>query len=61
MKRSLGGFRGGARAEFGFVIIGGRIDQDCVYGWYPIGDDRTLLAPSLRANVEELLSGQLSV
>lgn len=47
--------------RFAFVIIGGHIDQDRVYGWYPIGDDRTLLAPSLRAYVEELLSEQLSV
>jgi hypothetical protein len=38
---------------FAFVIIGGRIDWGSVYTWYPIGDIRTLLAPSLRAYVEE--------
>jgi len=38
---------------FAFVIIGGRIDRDRVYAWYPIGDIRTLLVPSLRAYVEE--------
>jgi hypothetical protein len=32
---------------FAFVIIGGRIDRDSVYAWYPIGDIRTLSAPSL--------------
>ena len=39
--------------RFAFVIIGGLIDRDRVYVWYPIGDIRTLLAPSLRAYVEE--------
>jgi hypothetical protein len=38
---------------FAFVIIGGRIDGDRVYALYPIGDIRMLLAPSLRAYVEE--------
>lgn len=34
---------------FVFVILGGRIDQERVYGWRPIGDDRMLLASSRRA------------
>jgi hypothetical protein len=38
---------------FAFVISGGRIDRDRVDAWYPIGDMRTRLAPSLRACVEE--------
>jgi len=67
MKSSLGGFRGGARAEcgraltpyygicFAFIIIGGRSDRDSIhaYAWYPMGDMRTLLSPSLRAYVEQ--------
>lgn len=46
---------------FAFAIIGGSIDWDRVYVWYPIGNIRTLLTPSLRTYVEKWLSGQLSV
>lgn len=46
---------------FAFAILGGRIDRDRVYAWYPIGDDRILKAPSLQAYVEGWLSGKLSV
>ena len=42
---------------FAFVIIGGRIDRDRVYAWYPIGDIRTLLAPSLQAYAASLCRG----
>lgn len=47
--------------RFAFAIIGGRIDQEQVFAWYPIDDARTLKAYSLRAYVEGWLSGKLTV
>jgi hypothetical protein len=46
---------------FFFAIINGHIEDERVYVWYPIGDERELKAPSLRGYVEGWLTGQLSV
>jgi hypothetical protein len=46
---------------FFFAIIQGRIQDENVYAWYPIGNERELKAPSLRGYVEGWLTGQLSV
>lgn len=57
-------FFGGAGVDgilFAFAIIGGRIDRDRVYAWYPIEDNRKLKAESLRDYVEGLLSDSLTV
>jgi hypothetical protein len=46
---------------FAFAIIGGRIDRDRVYAWYPIDDDRILKVLTLRAYIEGWLGGRLKV
>jgi hypothetical protein len=46
---------------FAFGIIEGHIDQERVYAWYPISDDRVLKALSLRDYVGGWLSGELRV
>lgn len=46
---------------FAFAIIQGHIDQDRVYAWYPIEDNRELKASSLREYVEGWLSGRVKV
>jgi hypothetical protein len=57
-------FFGGAGVDgilFALPIIGGRIDRDRVYAWYPIEDNRVLKAYSLQDYVEGWLSGRLKV
>jgi hypothetical protein len=47
--------------SFAFAISQGRVDEDQVYAWYPISDERRLKAHSLRGYVEGWLSGRLTV
>lgn len=47
--------------QFAFGIIEGTVKREDVYACYPIGDDRTWKAPSLRVYIEWSLSGRLRV